>query len=336
MPNMASSHPLVSVLVPCFNAAPWLRQCLESCLSQTYPNVEVLVIDDGSTDHSVGILREYSDRIQFKSVPNGGACAARNLLLQWARGEWVQYLDADDYLLDHKIEMQVSAVRNSADAVDIVYSPLLILNENDENPTLAPVKVDPNGDPFYHYFCWGPFSSTGILCRRSVLLQIGGWKDDQPCCQEHEMILRLLIGGFRFQFVDQAAVVYRFHAVESISRKDPLRTMQFRASFCDELQQYLQNQDAYTDRHAVAQASGRIGMARSAFPHDPVFACRLAEQATRGGFLNIPPTPATALLYRMVYRLIGFQRTEKLAAFIRQSRAVAKVHFSRSIQDANH
>src|SRR6266487_4648219 len=99
---MAADSPLVSVLIPCFNAEKWVGQAISSALAQTWSNKEVLVVDDGSTDGSLEIIRSFGASIRFESGRNRGANVARNRLLELAKGEWLQYLDADDYLLKTK------------------------------------------------------------------------------------------------------------------------------------------------------------------------------------------------------------------------------------------
>src|ERR1051326_5639298 len=106
-----TSPPLVSIIIPCFNAARWLPATLQSALAQTWPNLEVIVVDDGSTDHSAAIARRYEgDRVRGVVQPNAGAAAARNTGLRHARGEFIQFLDADDLLAPEKIAKQMEAL----------------------------------------------------------------------------------------------------------------------------------------------------------------------------------------------------------------------------------
>src|SRR6476646_1430405 len=98
---------LVSILTPCYNAERWIAQCIESALAQTWPQKVVIVVDDGSSDASLTIIKTFGDQIRWETGPNRGGNAARNRLLDLARGEWLQYLDADDYLLTGKIERQM-------------------------------------------------------------------------------------------------------------------------------------------------------------------------------------------------------------------------------------
>jgi glycosyltransferase involved in cell wall biosynthesis len=103
------TSPLISILVPCHNAAPWLAATLDSAFAQTWPNKEVVFIDDGSTDGSLAIARSYEARgLRIAAQANSGASAARNHALRLARGDYLQFLDADDLLSPGKISAQLA------------------------------------------------------------------------------------------------------------------------------------------------------------------------------------------------------------------------------------
>lgn len=100
--------PLVSIIIPCHNAERWLAATLESALAQTWPNKEIILVDDGSTDGSLAAARQFSARgVRVVTQANQGAAAARNHGLRLARGDYLQFLDADDLLAPDKIERQV-------------------------------------------------------------------------------------------------------------------------------------------------------------------------------------------------------------------------------------
>src|SRR2546421_12547046 len=98
----------VSILIPCFNAKRWIGTAIQSALAQTYEPKEIIVVDDGSTDGSLDVIKSFGDSIRWETGPNRGGNVARNRLLALARGSWLQYLDADDYLLPDKIARQIS------------------------------------------------------------------------------------------------------------------------------------------------------------------------------------------------------------------------------------
>ncbi|MEJ1971710.1 MAG: glycosyltransferase family A protein [Lacunisphaera sp.] len=105
--------PLVSIIIPCFNAARWLPATLESALAQTYAAREIIVIDDGSTDNSRTVAESYADRgVRVVTQTNAGQGAACNHGLRLARGEYVKFFDADDLLSPDMLVRQVTALGN--------------------------------------------------------------------------------------------------------------------------------------------------------------------------------------------------------------------------------
>ena len=104
---------LVSILIPCYNAERWVHETIESALSQTWTNKEIIIVDDGSTDNSLKIARQYeSNLVKIISQENKGAPAARNMALKYARGDYIQWLDADDMLAHDKIEKQMEMAQH--------------------------------------------------------------------------------------------------------------------------------------------------------------------------------------------------------------------------------
>ena len=105
---------LVSVIIPCYNVAPYLKECLDSVLAQTYEPLEIVCVDNNSSDNTKEVLDQLRDshNLIIDEEKNPGACAARNKGLAVCKGEWVQFLDADDLLLADKIETQINAINN--------------------------------------------------------------------------------------------------------------------------------------------------------------------------------------------------------------------------------
>jgi glycosyltransferase involved in cell wall biosynthesis len=110
------SAPLVSVIIPTYNRAALLTEAVNSVLLQTYQNVEIIVIDDGSTDNTTEVMAQYGDRVRYTRRPNAGVNVARNLGLKQARGEFVALLDSDDLWAPYKLELQVRLLRHFTDA----------------------------------------------------------------------------------------------------------------------------------------------------------------------------------------------------------------------------
>src|SRR5690349_4839929 len=111
--------PVVSVIIPCFNGGEWIREALRSVADQDLKGVEVVVVDDGSTDDSAGIVQREFGYVTLERTSNLGASHARNLGTQKARGSFIQYLDADDMLAPSKLRAQISALE--ATGADVAY-----------------------------------------------------------------------------------------------------------------------------------------------------------------------------------------------------------------------
>jgi len=117
---MSEEKALVSVIIPLFNAEAHIVQCLNSVLTQTWPNIEVIIVDDGSTDESAALSKTFeSDKVKLYRQTNKGASAARNYGLKQATGKYIQFLDADDLLSTNKIEAQVETLNQHADCIAI-------------------------------------------------------------------------------------------------------------------------------------------------------------------------------------------------------------------------
>ena len=108
-----NTQPLVSILIPAYNAAGWIADALGSAVGQTWPHKEIIVLDDGSTDETLQIARRFeSSGVTIVSQPNGGAAAARNRLFSLGRGDYIQWLDADDLLAPDKLARQLALVES--------------------------------------------------------------------------------------------------------------------------------------------------------------------------------------------------------------------------------
>ena len=112
-------HPLVSVIIPTYNSGVYLKEAVESVLDQDYPNLEVVVVDDGSTDDSLILLTKYFDRIQIVKSQNFGAGSARNLGIQASSGEYLAFLDSDDKWIQNKISLQMNKMFD--ENLDLIY-----------------------------------------------------------------------------------------------------------------------------------------------------------------------------------------------------------------------
>jgi hypothetical protein len=301
----------VSIGIPCFNAERWISGAIESAIGQTWANKEVIVVDDGSTDGSIKRVEEFGDRVTLLRCNHRGGNHARNEMLKHARGEWVQFLDADDYLEREKISQQFAEGLNGEQA-DVLYSPYWF--ERVSNPPERwQSELHPKNDPFTQWIAWELPQTGAALWRKSALVQLGGWKEDQPCCQEHELYLRALKAGLRFVFTPTAHAVYRLWSEETVCRKDPGRTIQVRTELIDDARAWLMERSRWTPQHQHAAARACFEMARTLARDDIDRAGTYFTERRAAGLMQ-PTGPAAPLAYRLAYHLMGFSNAEKLAA----------------------
>lgn len=309
-------QPQVSILIPCYNAEKWLPHAIESALNQTYAHKEVIVIDDGSTDGSLEVIKSFGDRIIWQTQPNQGGNVTRNRLLELSHGEWLQYLDADDYLLNHKIETQINCLFDFPEA-DVLCSPVMAeYYENGKVSIIEAHSLEPY-DPWILLARWKLPQTGGSLWRKQALTKVEGWKIDQPCCQEHELYLRLLIDGCHFIYSDEVMAVYRLWSNSTVSKrvsKSEIYTQ--RLAIKDKIEAHLNKTGELTELRQNEINQARFQCARILYGVDRQLALKIIEQV-RKTKTDFQPSSPKSKLYHLLYNTLGFDLTEKLAAMNR-------------------
>lgn len=298
--------PLVSVLIPAWDAEPWLAEAIESALAQTHPRLEVVVVDDGSSDGTNQVLREFGERIRWERAPHRGAGAARARLLELAAGEWLQYLDADDLLLPGKIERQLAA----AGAADLVVSGYLDAN--------GMAQRSPHGDdPWVCFFEGRMGTTTSHLFRREALVRCGGWDVTRLAAQEQELVQRLLASGARVAFVPEPLCVKRRVNPDSlwrsIWRDDPKAAREANVSAVAAGVRHLRDGVALGPAREAAAGARFLLMARSAWRRGAGGWDEVLGEAEALGLSERALLSQAGAVYRGVYRGAGFEAAERVA-----------------------
>jgi glycosyltransferase involved in cell wall biosynthesis len=303
---------LVSILIPCCNAERWIAQCIESALAQTWPEKEVIVVDDGSPDDSRRIVRSFGDRVRWETGPNRGGNAARNRLLDLARGEWVQYLDADDYLLPDKVARQMDSIATNP-RTDVVFGPITLehWSEKETRRELRPI-AEPH-DPWTLLARWYLPQTGAALWRKQAIVDVGGWNEDQPCCQEHELYLRLLMAGKRFVYCEHSGAVYRQWGEHTVCKRDKPEVRRRRMEIEQRTEDFLRQRNELTTERRWAINQARFEMARIAWHRERREALTIMETIRRSQPGFIPAGDAAPRSYRMVFRALGFRLAETIA-----------------------
>lgn len=312
----------VSILIPCFNAERWIAQAIESALAQTWPDKEVIVVDDGSTDGSVDVIRKFGGRIQWETGPNRGSNVARNRLLALSSGEWLQYLDADDYLTPDKIRAQVDFVRAHPDT-DVVFGPVTMEFASVTPPRRALLPIPQPHDPWVLLARWFLPQTGAPLWRKAAIADVGGWKEDQPACQEHELYLRLLKAGKCFRYCDANGAVYRQWSEQTLWKSDQPRTRRLRLEIEAAAESFLRSHGELTPQRLSAINQARFEVARLVWQSDHAEAVRIIQtiEQSEPGFM--PAGDAAPAQYQRLYRWLGFRATETIANVRR--------HFTRKV-----
>jgi glycosyltransferase involved in cell wall biosynthesis len=209
---------LVSVIIPAYNEAATVERTISSVLNQTYPDLEVLVVDDGSTDETAVLVQRMAHldpRIKLLQKANGGLVSARNYGIAHAQGEFIAPLDADDLWHPEKIKKQLKVVRDRGDHVGLVYCWSRAIDEQDQ--VLFDITPCALRDNVYAALIMRNFISSGApLVRRRCVEEVGGYdatlsSRGAPCCEDLKFNLDIA-EYYDFDVVPEFLLAHRFRA----------------------------------------------------------------------------------------------------------------------------
>jgi glycosyltransferase involved in cell wall biosynthesis len=217
----------VSVVIPSYNSAQYLPQAIDSVLGQSYcgafaqthGGLEVLVVDDGSTDDTPNLMQRYGAPVRYIWQPNSGVAVARNTGIRESQGRYVAFLDADDTWLEDKLEKQLAALEANAER-RLCYSAYTAVGQD-----LSPLYVgrsDRRGTALEDLLLRGNVvgSICSVLCERRLLAEAGGFDPSMSQCADWDMWVRLA-ALTEFIYLDSELVTYRQHET-NMSRNAPL------------------------------------------------------------------------------------------------------------------
>jgi glycosyltransferase involved in cell wall biosynthesis len=199
--------PLVSIVIPSFNSTEFINEAIDSCRRQTYKNIEIIVVDDASTDNTLEKLRAVEDVQLIINNENKGACYARNVGLELAHGEYIKFLDADDFLIKDCIERQVQR-SEALCASEIAYGNFATLRNTHigsfSNNVLVPGSIA-------SIVAMDIIHTTTPLHRRNLLRKVSGFDERFKSSQEWNLHVRLTAIGVQFRYFNDDIMVYRIH-----------------------------------------------------------------------------------------------------------------------------
>ncbi|MCF8077809.1 MAG: glycosyltransferase [Desulfobacterales bacterium] len=217
---MTTCSPLVSIVIPVYNGEDYISSAIESILQQDYPNLEIIVLDDGSNDNTQILLRQYDDRIYWESHRNMGQANTLNKGWAMAKGEFLSYLSADDLLMPKAVSTSVHCLQEHPEAVMAYCDFNLIDPESNIIRKVRPPDFDYR-DMLVNIVCPpGP----GVFFRKNAFELAGGWNSGFRQMPDYEYWLRLgLIGAFFH--IPEVLASFRMHdQSQSFGRGDPQKS----------------------------------------------------------------------------------------------------------------
>ena len=202
---------LVSVIIPTYNCSKYVTEAINSVLEQTYNNYEIIVIDDGSTDDTEGILSLYMDKIRYVKKGNGGPASARNLGIKESKGEYVAFLDADDLWDSSKLEKQIALFDENLD-LGLVHTALSQFIASLENMAPSFTNSVENNNDFKDLF-WHNFIGTStVLVRKECFEKLGTFNEGSEyfSVEDYDMWLRIA-QEYKIGYVADVLTFYRQH-----------------------------------------------------------------------------------------------------------------------------
>jgi len=211
-----TQNELISIIIPSYNSGKFLGEAIESAVNQTYKNIEIIIVNDGSTDNTEEIAKQWQKRDKriryLKHKENKGLSAARNTGIRTSKGDFIALLDADDVWMKDKLEKQIEKIRKEA---DIVYSNAILINEKGkklEDTLWKKVKTAPYAgrdclESLFQKNFMIPASS--LIFKKEVIKEIGGFDEKLKSAEDYDFCLRALAHGYNINYVGSPLLFYQ-------------------------------------------------------------------------------------------------------------------------------
>ena len=308
----------ISVLIPAYNAVAYIEQTIDSVLAQTWPDVEIIVVDDGSTDGTMAkALRYKSSHVQVVSQPNAGASAARNRAFCLSSGEYIQYLDADDLLHPDKIRAQMACLQTqpksqlSSSAWAMFYE---APSEQDLHPTI--LWCDYSDPVQWLLSAWENgvwMQPSAWLTHRSLIEAAGPWNEQISLHDDGEFFSRVLLHSSGVMFCGTAKSFYRKGIADSLSSIRSDKATRSHLAVCQAYEAHVlaRRNDGVT-RQACANNYQRL--IYEYYPgHLEIRQLAAARVLALGGSTVKPPSTP---IFQLVDKMLGWQLSKRLQRFV--------------------
>jgi len=308
---------LVSILIPCYNAAPWLAQTLESALAQSWGHKEIIVVDDGSTDSSLAIAKRFeSSIVKIISQENQGASAARNRAFKEAQGDCIQYLDADDLLAPDKIECQVQVLSSEGNFNVVASGKWARFFNSPTEVNFIPEPVWNDMSPINWLICsWeggGMMHPAAWLVPRTIGQTVGSWNEDLSVNDDGEYFCRVVLATKEVKFCPGAKSYYRSGISKSLSGLKSYAAQESVLHSIELCTKYLlTREDSPRTRHACATVFQRF--IYSVYPEMPELVKKAEASVKFLGGSNLKFSNGTVIQF--ISNTVGWKRAKRIKKF---------------------
>jgi glycosyltransferase involved in cell wall biosynthesis len=285
---------LVSIIIPAYNAECWISDTIRSALSQTWPQKEIIIVDDGSTDNTLAVAKAFESRmVKVVAQPNKGASAARNKGLCFAEGMYIQWLDADDLLAPDKISYQLKCADRGQDSRVLLASSFGTFYYCHERATVRPTALWQDLSPVdwlvkkFNGNVW--MSLDAWLVSRKLTEQAGPWDERLVRDNDGEYICRVVAASTKVQFVGEGMSYYRRGNIGSLSASTSDRAREsylLSKNLCIQYLLSLEN----SERTKSACLNALQNLLPLVYPEKEEWVTRINDLASElGGNLRAPP-----------------------------------------------
>lgn len=304
--------PSISVIIPCYNSEGFVAKTVHSALQQTHPVKEIICINDGSSDGTLEVLRSIAGeegRVHVHDQPNRGICAARNVGLEEASGEYIAFLDHDDILHPEKLEHQAQLIEDSAFRPDFVAASYEEVFPDEERvPTIRHVYT---ADPWIGLIHARLGRTSSNLWRAETVRSVGAWQEEDGLSLDTGLMFRMLQRDGRV-LTDSRPLTTRYTMEVSASRKNREKQSRTFLAMRTRIYDYLKANGELSDHRKEALHVDMITAVRGLYTCDPAQAVEKHDQVIRPRF-DAPHTSfGPGRLYRALYRTLGFKHAERL------------------------
>lgn len=317
--------PLVSVLIPLYNSEKYISQCLDSVISQTYKNIELIIIDDGSTDGSFFIVNKYVKKYSYIKVytqKNSGAQVARNRAFELSTGGYIQYLDADDCLDSNKILVQVQELMKE-EKTTLCFGKCEYFQINKQNILSRNLKIY-NKKYFrpcdFLYMMWlnaEALPPLSFLVHRSLINTSGGWDVTLKKNQDGEFFARVILSSQKILFSSKSISYYRMDTPSSISKSVSYESL---LSIKKSITLYVQHSKVCKQDFSEALRTIYTRGLMELYPLNPDLAQEVEIEKDRYGISGYR-YPRYVRIYNILFLVLGIKLTSQLQSKLRSLRS---------------